>query len=307
MKIVSLLPSSTEILYALGLGEQVAAVTHECDYPAGARSKPVITSSILGRKDLSSAEIDRRIREQLEATGSIYHLNFELLNELVPDLIVTQELCAVCAVAYPQVEQAAQQMPNPAKVISLEPTTLEETWQSIEYVGDCTGAGERARQLTAGLRQRVDAVGERARQARRIPRVLCLEWIDPPFSAGHWIPEMVELAGGVDSLGQLGKPSTRLEWQAVEQFQPEVIVVIPCGLDVPRLQHEFAGATFPSFWPELPALRDGRLYLVDGNAYFNRPGPRLAESLELLAHLIHPELFPKPTAAPEDEYITIAP
>ncbi|MBI3090751.1 MAG: cobalamin-binding protein [Candidatus Tectomicrobia bacterium] len=307
MTICSLLPSSTEILFALGLGDDVVAVTHECDYPPAARGRPVITGSVLDRKDLPGAEIDARSREQLHGAGSIYHLDTALLHRLAPDLIITQALCEVCAVAYPLVEEAALGLERPARVLALEPTTLDEVWRSIEEVGEATGRLAAARACAELLRRRVARVAERAASAPSRPRVLCLEWIDPPFGPGQWLPEMVELAGGSGGLGEVGKPSRRLAWAEVEVFRPDVIVIMPCGFGLERGRQELARASLPEFWPALPAVRQGRLHVVDGNAYFNRPGPRLAESLELLAHLIHPELFAAPTAAPEDEYVTITP
>ena len=307
MKICSLLPSSTEILYALGLGHEVVGVTHECDYPPSAREKPTVTSSVLDRKDLSGETIDRLIREELSASGSIYHLDAKLLRELAPDLIITQELCDVCAVAYPEVQRAAQEMEHPAKVMALEPTTLEEVWKSIEIVGNATGRLDRANAYVKQLRSRVHAIAERVKDAAERPRVLCLEWINPPFCSGHWIPEMTAIAGGIEGLGKVGKPATQIAWQQIEACQPEIIVIMPCGFGLTRVREEFDNATLPDLWKELPAVQTGRVYLVDGNAYFNRPGPRLVESLELLAHLIHPNLFVAPLAAPEDAFFTIKP
>ena len=291
VKIVSLLPSATEIVYALGLGDSLAAVTHECDYPAGASDKPVITRSILP-PGLSSSQIDAAVREQLGSSHSLYTIDRALLASIAPDVILTQQLCAVCAVSYDDVLSAVQALPAPGPcLVNLEPTTLEAVWDTIMRVGAATEREEEAARLTASLRARVDAVRERAAQAEAQPRTVLLEWLDPLFCGGHWDPELVEIAGGFDGLGRMHAPSTQISWESVREFAPEVLVIAQCGFgiertldDLPRLQ------ALPGFG-QLPAVQRGRVFVVNGSDYFSRPGPRLADSLEILAALVHPEIF----------------
>jgi len=293
MRIVSLLPSTTEIAFALGLGDAVVAVTHECDYPEEAKHRPVITSSALDHGDASSEEIDAAVRAQLRDDLSIYHLDRAMLGRLAPDLILTQALCEVCAVSFGEVERAVAAVGGAPRVLSLEPVDLDGIFGSILAVGSATGARDRAEALVAGLRARVRHVRDLAATAPYQPRVACLEWFDPLYGPGHWLPELVGLAGGRPGLGAAGEPSRRVSWGDVIAFAPEVIVLTPCGFDLERAVAE-AEAILPrrTGWSALPAVRNGRVYVVDGNAYFSRPGPRIVDSLELLARLIHPDLFP---------------
>lgn len=292
MRIVSLLPSTTEIAFALGLGDQVVAVTHECDYPPEARKLPIITASALDHSSASSEEIDTAVRGQLRDGISIYTLDETMLDELHPDLILTQALCDVCAVSFGSVEQAVAGLETEPQLLSLEPTSLEGIFGTILAVGNCTGRREAALSVVDALRKRVEAVRLRASEATLKPRVACLEWFDPPFGPGHWLPELVELAGGKAGLGRAGEPSQRISWGDVIAFAPEVIVLTPCGFDLERTLRE-AAEILPHRmgWSALPAVRAGRVYAVDGNSYFSRPGPRIVDSLELLARLVHPELF----------------
>lgn len=291
MRIVSLLPSATEILFALGLGDSVAAVTHECDYPPAAREKPHITRSLLP-PDLSSGAIDEAVRGQLAADAhSLYTIDRALLAEIAPDLIVTQQLCEVCAVAYDEVLDAVRALPKRPRVLNLEPMTLGEVLGDVERVGGATGVGERARALVDELQTRVEAVRERAQRAETTPRVAFLEWLDPIFCGGHWNPELIALAGGQDNIGKLGARSEQVEWEHVIADQPEVMIIAACGFTEERSrQDEPLLRALPSF-ADLPCARANRVHFVDGAAYFSRPGPRLVESLELLARLIHPDLF----------------
>lgn len=292
MRIVSLLPSTTEIAFALGLGAQVVAVTHECDYPPEARSRPVITASALDHSQASSAMIDAAVRGQLRDGLSIYALDQPLLEQLRPDLILTQALCEVCAVSFSTVERAVAATGREQQILSLEPTSLEGIFGSILAVGNATGRRERAQALVAGLRRRVEAVRARAAALPDRPRVACLEWFDPPFGPGHWLPELVTIAGGTPGLGSAEQPSQRLTWGDVAAFAPEVIILTPCGFDLDRTISE-AQAILPhcTGWGALPAVQAKRVYAVDGNSYFSRPGPRIVASLELLARLIHPAAF----------------
>ncbi|MEF3272865.1 MAG: cobalamin-binding protein [Chloroflexus sp.] len=291
MRIVSLLPGTTEIVCALGLGNHLVAVTHECDYPPEVRGLPVVTRSMLDQPDdLSSAEIDAAIRERARNDLSIYQLDHELLATLQPDVILTQSLCDVCAVPLRQVERAATS--SAALVLSFEPSNLSGIFGSIKAIGRALGVAERAEALVNELTMRVERVRAQATQARYLPRVACLEWIDPVFGPGHWLPELITIAGGQPVLGTAGERSQRVAWPDVIACAPEVIVVMPCGFTLERAVAE-ARSILPqrAGWHALPAVRSGRVFAVDGNAYFSRPGPRIVDSLELLAELIHPELF----------------
>ncbi|HEX8996201.1 MAG TPA: cobalamin-binding protein [Ktedonobacterales bacterium] len=290
-RIVSLLPSATEILFALGLGAEVRAVTHECDYPAGALSKPHITRSLLA-PDLSSGEIDAAVREQLVADAhSLYTIDRELLARIAPTLIVTQRLCEVCAVAYDEVLEAVRALPERPQVINLEPERLDDVLSDIERVGVATWREAEAAALVASLRQRVDAVRQAIARAATRPRVAFIEWIDPIFCGGHWNPELIALAGGEDGIGRVGERSEQVPWERIAAYQPEVMVIAACGFTEERSrQDEPLLRAYPEF-DDLPCARAGRVHFVDGAAYFSRPGPRLVDSLEILARLIHPEVF----------------
>jgi iron complex transport system substrate-binding protein len=292
MRIVSLLPSTTEIAFALGLGSQVVAVTHECDYPPAARTLPVITASALDHTGASSATIDSIVSAQLRDDLSIYQLDHALLARLAPDLILTQALCEVCAVSFGMVEQAVAEQQLPAQILSLEPVDLEGILGAILAVSTVAGIRERGLGFVAELRARIARIRDRAETAVRRPRVLCLEWFDPLFGPGHWLPELVTIAGGTCVLGEAGAPSRRISWNDVVRARPEVIVLTACGFDLDRAEAE-ARATLPQRpeWRDLPAVRENRVLIVDGNAYFSRPGPRIVESLELMAELVHPGIF----------------
>jgi iron complex transport system substrate-binding protein len=294
VRIVSLLPSATEIAFALGLGEQVVAVSHECDFPPEARQRPAVTRSPLHGHHLSSAEIDRRTAEELRQGGTLYHLDVDRLAALAPDLILTQELCEVCAVAQPEVERAVRELGTAPRVLSLEPNTLGDALGTIEVVGATTGREAAAAALTAALQSRIERVRDAAATAPDRPRVFCMEWTDPPWVAGHWVPEMVALAGGEDVLGRPGAPSVRIDWERVVAAAPEVVVLMPCGYDLARTIADRPIVEALPGWATLPAVRSGRVFAVDGSSYFNRPGPRLVDGLELLAHLLHPERFAAP-------------
>ncbi|MBI2867917.1 MAG: cobalamin-binding protein [Chloroflexi bacterium] len=291
MRIVSLLPSATEICYALGLGRQLVAVTHECDYPTAAVRKPHVTSSAIDHHGKSSAEIHQLISGQLHSGSAIYGLDTEQIHKLKPDLNITQELCSVCAVAYPEVQQAARTMPGETTVISLEPLLLEHILETIITVGKATGREAEAREVVAGLQRRIDRVAAIGQKAKERPRMYCMEWMEPPFVGGHWVPQMIDLAGGIDGLGKPGYKSTPIKWEVIRDYQPEVIVYMPCGFNLARTIQHIRRTPFPSWWRDLPAVKSGRTYAVNGSAYFNRPGPRIVDGLEILGHAIHPELF----------------
>lgn len=298
MRIVSLLPSATEIVCALGLEESLVGITHECDYPASIQGKPVVTSSILpSAKDpeewLSAEEIDQRVRAALEAGESLYRIDQDLLRELKPDLVLTQGLCDVCAVNHAAVKAAVEALGSSATVLDLAPTSLAGVLDTFRQVGKATEREREAEMLIAETETRWAQVRQQAEEAPERPRTLLLGWPDPPYSAGHWNPELLQLAGGVGgSWDEMGIPSRTLNWEEIVAFAPEMIVLMACGFDTYRaLDDAFVLPHGPGeeAWFALPAVQNGDCYAVDGNAYFNRPGPRLAESAEILATILHPE------------------
>lgn len=287
MRIVSLLPSATEILFALGLGEQVVGVSHECDYPAEARSKTVVVHSRIP-KDLSPFEIDRQVRAFTEHGESIYGVNGEVLRRLAPNLIVTQNLCSVCAASPEDLAAVLATFESRPEVLSLDPLDLGDVWRDILWVGDETMRGHEAERLLESIGARLAAVeGEIAQTVYR-PRVAFLEWLQPIYVGGHWVPEMVELAGGRDVFGKVRQPSFRVSLEDVVAAQPEVLVVAPCGYHADQARAEYCSVTFPREWQGVPAVRNNQIYYVDANSYFSRPGPRLITGLEILAKLFHP-------------------
>ena len=292
MRICSLLPSATEIACLLGLQDDLVAVTHECDYPAAVLDKPRITSSAIDHTGSTSAEIHRHISAAVHRGSSIYHLDRELLERLSPDLVLTQELCDVCAVSYEQVERAVRIARSEAAIVSLEPTTLEEILETVQSVGELTGRQAQAECVVAGLRERIERVAGAIAAVEARPRVLCVEWLDPVFVGGHWVPGMVATAGGFDGLGRPGKPSFVVTWQQVGEYAPEVVVLMPCGYHLEEVVTEFRRTPLPPEWRRLPAVQSGRVYAVDASSYFNRPGPRIVDGLEVLAQVLHPELAP---------------
>jgi iron complex transport system substrate-binding protein len=299
MRIVSLLPSATEIVCSLGLGDQLVAVTHECDYPAFVRGLPKATRTLIP-KDAASGEIDRLVREKLSGQRALYTLDLETLEALRPDLIVTQALCDVCAVAAEEVEDASCRLPGRPPVVNLEPETLDEVYGAIRLVAEAAGIAARGEQTVRGLQARVAAVAERSASVTRRPRVVLLEWLDPPFSCGHWSPQLVRLAGGEELLGREGQKSRTLTWDEVTAAEPDVVFVACCGFDLERTLVDTDALRNAPDWRALPAVRTGRVYVADGSQYFSRPGPRLVDSLEILAHALHPDLHPLPAglAAP---------
>jgi iron complex transport system substrate-binding protein len=292
MRICSFLPSATEIVYALGLGDQLCGVTRACDYPAEAHTKPMVVRSILDDRGLSSAEIDRIVKEHARNGESVYKVDMDALRAADPDLILTQELCDVCAVGYQDVLTQVKDLPKTPRVVSLNPTSLGDVLRDMLTVGEVTGMSERAQEAVAALQQRIDNVRQRAAQATSRPRVFCLEWMSPLFVSGHWIPEMVEIAGGTDGVGNQGTPSTRITWERVRAYQPEVVILMPCGADVQQTLNELPLVRALPGWSDLPAVRQARVYAVNAGAYFSRSGPRLVDGLELLAQIVQPDLFP---------------
>jgi len=297
MRIVSLLPSATEIVSTLGLTESLVGISHDCDFPPEIRTRPILSEAIV-TTDLPSGVIETQIRGQVHRGKSVYHLDEAQLAHMRPNLILTQELCQVCAPSYTLVKQAAKVLDAETRIASLEPRGLDDILDNILLVGDLTDTGERARAVVQELRRRIEHVRDVVGRLR--PTVVCIEWLDPIYVAGHWIPEMVEIAGGRDVLGKAGEPSFLVEWNDVLEAAPDVVVVMPCGFDVPRTRQEITLLTNRREWNRLPAVRDGRVYLTDATAYFNRPGPRIVTGLEILAQILHPDAFE--AATPLDGY-----
>jgi iron complex transport system substrate-binding protein len=292
MRIVSLVPSSTEMLFALGLGGEVIAVTHECDYPDAARELPRVTRDVLPA-GLSSAEIDAAVKERTLRGESIYELDVGLLRDLRPDLIVTQALCSVCAVSFDDVREIAEEIETRPRVISLDPQTVGEVLGDARTLAQATDRKDAAAELVRGAAERIDRVRLAVRGSRRRPRVAALEWLDPPFAAGHWTPQLIEYAGGEDVLGFTGEHSEERTWEEVRLAEPDIVIVMPCGFD-----GELAYREAEMHRDQLAAVGAGEVIAVDAASYFSRPGPRIVDGLELLAHIIHPELVESATGEP---------
>ena len=291
MRIVSLLPAATEIADALGLMDQVVGVSHECDFPEQASQRPRVTRCAIHDAKLASREVDERVRRALRDNGSIYTIDESLLQTLQPDVILTQKLCDVCAVGYGTVAKLAQTLPGAPQVVNLEPTSLADIFNDIRCVADACNAHERAETLIRGLSERVQNVRERVVTIPDRPRCFLMEWVDPPFCSGHWGPELVEIAGGYDSLGQKHQPSAQIEWQQVLDARPEIIVLALCGYDIGRARRDYELLRrFPGF-NSIPAVDSGQVYVVNASSYFARPGPRIVDSLEILAGILHPSEF----------------
>jgi iron complex transport system substrate-binding protein len=282
---VALTPSATEIVCALGLADALVGISHDCDYPSEIRGRTVLSGAVVA-PEMPSGAIDAAIRAQVHNGMSVYHLDAGRLGALRPDLILTQELCEVCAPSFTEVRQAARILADRTRLVSLEPHGLDDILETIALVGDLAGAPRAARQLVLELRDRIEKVRRLPAPEPR-PRVACLEWLDPLFVAGHWVPEMVTLAGGFDGLGRPREKSVPVSWDAVRAYDPEIIVVAACGFDVARTRLEVPLLTDRPGWRDLTAVRKGRVYLADGGAYFSRPGPRVVHGLECLSAIIH--------------------
>ena len=294
-KIVSLLPSATEIVCALGLEKDLIAITHECDFPARIADRAAITASRISHESMTSLEIDHAVRSQLDGHGSIYDLDTRLLEELNPDLILTQELCDVCAVSYKQVQKAAKMYVADAKVVSLEPNTIEDIFENILTIGELAGVRETALEVVGKLRGRLDAVREKAAGAGTTrPGAFMLEWLEPPFAPGHWVPEQVEIAGGIPLLGKAGERSVTTTYEAILESNPEILVLIPCGYYKEDTIRQLDSTRFPAAWREIPAVKNNQVWALDATSYFSRPGPRVVDGAEILAKIFHPAIFGNP-------------
>ena len=274
----------------LGLTDDLVAISHECDYPPEIRTKPVVIQSAVIPEETSSAGIDRQVRAMLNGQGALYRINEVLLRQLNPTLIITQDLCDVCAVSPAEVHRALAGIANTPRILSLNPSSLEDVFRDIEMIGAATGRREAANRWISELRARVEKV--RVSVAGAAPRrIVCLEWLEPLYSAGHWVPELVALAGGEDVLGRAGAKSAEIAWEQVRGASPHILILMPCGFRIARTLREIDQLTSRPGWKDVPAVRNGDVYVVEGAAYFNRPGPRLVNGLELLAQLFHPDRF----------------
>src|SRR5580658_2082908 len=289
MRICSLLPSATEVLFALGLGDSVAGVTHECDYPPEAARKPALISPRVD-PNAKSDDLDRSVRELMARGESLYAVRDDLLGEIEPDLIITQDLCHVCAASPDDLASALAKMQKQPRILTLQPHTLADVWNDIRRIGEATGKSREADEFAKRQERKVEAVRARMNGAASRPRVACIEWLDPIYVGGHWVPEMVEAAGGIDVLGRAGQPSITVTSDRVIAAKPDVIVVMPCGYNVKHTEDELRRTPLPPEWNQLAAVRENRVFIVDANSYFSRSGPRLADGVAILANLLHPNV-----------------
>jgi iron complex transport system substrate-binding protein len=287
MHIVSLLPSATEILFALGLDREIVGVSHECDFPPHARTKPVVIHSRMPH-DASPAEIDRLVSEYVHRGESLYAVNAEVLEALAPDLIITQDLCHVCAASPDDLATALGRFERRPEVLCLNPQDLGDVWRDILWVGEESCRGPQAEALVRQIGARLGALEKQLAQSAERPRVAFLEWLQPFYVGGHWVPEMIHMAGGVDVLGKTRTPSFRVHLQDIVEAEPEILLVAPCGYSAQQGREEYRSIDFPEQWNAMPAVRNGRVYALEANSYFSRPGPRLATGIEALAKLFHP-------------------
>ena len=291
MRICSFLPSTTEIICELGLTDNLVGITHECDYPEIVNTKERVIMSSIDHKSLSSKEIDDIVTENAKNGKSTYLVDRDKLKAANPDIIFTQGLCEVCAVSGSQVQEAVEVLEKRPEIISLEPGTVDEVLESIVTIGSATGKSREAGEVVSALKKRIDTIKNISVRERDKPRVFCLEWLEPPFVAGHWVPDMVDIAGGENGLRSKGEPSVKVEWEEILDFAPHYIFVIPCGFDIDKTLNEIDSVTSNSIWHQTPASQKGNVYLVDANSYFSRPGPRIVDGIEIIARTIHPDLF----------------
>lgn len=290
-RIVSFLPSATEMTCALGLRDQLMGITHECDYPPEVKDKPIVVRSVLPVERMSQREIDVAVTERLRKGLSLYEVDERLMQAIAPDLILTQDLCQVCAPSGNEVTRLLAALPGKPQVLYLTPTCLDEIFDNLRELGGATGRLPKAEALIAVSRARLEAIAAATRGLAARPRVFCMEWLDPVYCSGHWVPEMVEIAGGRDELGRRGSDSVRIRWERVREWAPDVLIIMPCGFDLERAAAQAPQLFTCPGWYDLPAVRSNRVYAVDANSYFARPGPRVVEGTELLAHLLHPAVF----------------
>lgn len=292
-RIVSFLPSATEIACALGLADSIVGITHECDYPPEIKNKPVVVRNVLPIEKMSQSEIDRAVAERIREGKSLYEIDEQLLRELAPEIILTQNLCQVCAPSGNEVSQVIKALPKAPQILWLTPRSISEIFDNVRELAAATDRTAEAENLVNDCLRRLESLGERTKSAARRPRVFCMEWLDPVYASGHWVPELVKIAGGIDELGSERGESVRISWEKITAWAPEILVIMPCGFNLDQTMKQvssvFEDHSSPFF--DLPAVRNHRVYAVDANSYFARPGPRVVEGAELLAQLIHPELF----------------
>ena len=297
MRICSFLPSATEIVYLLGLGDSLYGVSHECDFPAGARSKRVVVRSRVDMDGMSGAEIDAAVTDMMMRGENIYAVDEDALASAQPDLVITQQLCEVCAVSFEDVQDAVARLDTPPTILSLDPHSVDDVIADILRVGRHTGTESAAHVAAFNLRSRLDVIKRAVSGLPDRPRVACVEWMSPVIVAGHWVPEMVEIAGGVDSLVEPGAPSARVEFARVAEAEPDVVILMPCGMDAVQARAEFDALPDRERWESLDAFKNGRAWIVDSGALFSRSGPRLVDGVELMASILHPEALGVPDAA----------
>ena len=300
MKICSLLPSTTEIVCALGLEEELVAITHECDFPTSILDKPVVTRSLIDHSNSNSSEINTHISEALHNGSGIYEIITPVLDESGADIILTQELCEVCAVSYSDVEKSIRQINGNQKILSFEPNDLNGILESIEQIGHHTNTVEMASNVTKKLKSRIEKVKTKSNVISQTPKVLAIEWLTPPFIGGHWVPEMIQLAGGINAIGEVTSPSREITWEEALDAKPDIVVLMVCGFDLDTTIEEFKTSKTGPFWEKY----SGQIYATDGSAYFSRPGPRIVDGLEILSEIIHPKYFPK--QSPENAWKQLA-
>lgn len=290
MRIISLLPSSTEILYQLDSGKDVIGISHECDYPEDVATKPVVTDTVIKTTD-PSRKIDQQVSKYLKVGAGIYTLNKRLFISLKPDLVITQELCKVCAITPTNIQAAIRDCKPQPKILSLHPHSIKEILEDILKVGRAIGKKKEANKLVKSAKLKVQSIKQKTAKLKK-PRVYCMEWLDPPYNGGHWVPEQVEIAGGRDEISTKGGDSERLIWQKIIDYNPEFLILMPCGFSINRTKKELTVLMKRSEWKKLKAVKDGKVYLVNGPSYFNNSGPRVIEGIELLASILHPDIFP---------------
>ena len=299
-RIISFLPSATEMVCALGLGDRLVGVTHECDYPPEVKGKPVVVRNVLPVERMAQSEIDLAVAQRMREGLSLYEVDEELLTSLSPDLIVTQNLCQVCAPSGNEVTHALKLLTKEPRILWLTPHSIAEIWENLRELGQATGRTDQAEALIASGESRLENLRAASHTLTSRPRVFCQEWLDPVYASGHWMPEMVEIAGGTDELAKAGADSVRISWDELIEWAPELLIITPCGFNLEQTVEQASsffvspGSTSsnpPAAFFDIPAVRNGRVFAVDANSYFARPGPRVVEGTELLAHLIHPEAF----------------
>ena len=299
MRICSFLPSATEIVFLLGLGDSLHGVSHECDFPPEALGKPKVVRSRFDSDNLSSGEIDRIVTDMMMRGENIYEVDADILAAARPDLVITQQLCEVCAVSFEDVQHAVSALNPVPTILSLDPHRIDDVLNDITRVGESAGVKDAAAGVVAGLRARIESATKTVASVTMPPTVACIEWMDPVIAAGHWVPEMVEIAGGIDALVRPGSPSIRIDFSQLIEADPDVLVLMPCGMDVARARAEFDALPGHADWRRLSAFQNGRTYAVDSGALFSRSGPRLVDGIELLARILHPDLFEE---SPSERY-----